>query len=259
MTEAFCHRRRDDGSAWLFVAGEVDSEIWQDCTSEQHRAATSSCLYGACDSPPNSTCGAASTCDVLSCGGVVYDQQGCRRAHCVTQADCSGGTRCVQLECGDSTYCNFTLDTCSCLSLDGCGPDARCAPEELVGPAGAWRTLTIVSIGSECPTLCMETVSMNADGSGTYESTEEGIGPESFLLETEQLESLSLVVDGPELRAVLNGQQACPLAPQDATTRMTLELEDRTLEATVSGCASGDGASLDFRRLKDLTRAIRSR
>jgi hypothetical protein len=87
---------------------------------------------------PRSSCSLEATCDVLRCGDPWsgFDENGCRRLHCSSQADCAGTERCVpavlggHFDCYSSVYesCREYCGSCSCGWSDDCSTAAFCQP-----------------------------------------------------------------------------------------------------------------------------------
>jgi hypothetical protein len=248
---ATCRVRLSDGTAWTLLDGELEvPNAWGDCNATQQQAASLACDFVDCERPPVSTCGRDDFCGTADkCGGLEYDESGCRRADCTTDANCPDTERCTALDCADVSSCSYWSDgTCQCSGPAVCMFGSACAPVDIAGPRGDWVSLTVDQGAGPCAPgeVCTWTWTFTPDGAVSF--TKQGT-PGSATLESVELDDLRRLIDGAELRLAFRDGIACDGPPTDVGVSMTLSLSTGDLQRDVTGCAISGPDGNVFQRL----------
>jgi hypothetical protein len=208
---------------------------------------SSGCPGGSC--AIQGGCGLQTTCSLVECGSAAVDAEGCYRPSCVSDDDCDAGSRCTattsmtRIDCVD----DGPLSTCDCVNGKGLFDIDVCSPVELAGQRGAWSLLMIAE------------AQVNAKSSG-YMIMENGgirVIPKTgerydAVLSAEDLQTLTRLIQGPDVRRLLASDAACPPV-EAAEITMTLELYDvypesyqPLIEKVVTGCVTVPGPLKDL-------------
>jgi hypothetical protein len=243
MAGTSCYQRISDGKMWLTSLASLDQpDLWRECPPAVMLAPLS-CDFAHCRFPPSSTCDVESTCNVLKCGALVYDVDGCQMLYCKTDGDCDGSQRCVTGACEDTT-CYPAPDGCHCIDFDVCRGNTIkvCNAVEKYGPRGTFTGLSIVSNGNPCPgTGCGHEYDVSPDGTVTMDP--------AITTHVDPV-ALAAIIDGPELRAALRDGIDCGTIA-DATVMLSLQLADNTWSREVAACAFSQTDNV-VKRLYDL-------
>jgi hypothetical protein len=231
-----CRRRVADGSLWTFPSGDIaDASAWASCDAAEAELTTTSCDFETCDAPVSSVCSREDTCTARGCGNTQYDENGCSRPSCASDAECSADQRCVR-SYQDTSFCSYSKESvCNCggpaIALEG----AFCNDTATAGPRGEWSRFEVERVSGPCPPgqSCVSTWAVLPDAS--IETFKEG-QPGQAALTQDELEQLRRWIDGPELRPAMQNGFACPSAVPDLGMTFRLTLPDATLEQPVTGC-----------------------
>ncbi len=244
---AACAVRKADGSAWSIPPNMAIPEgEWTECNDAQEQSSVGSCDFSACEEPPPSLCSMESTCERLGCGGFEFDEAGCGRKACETDANCSAEERCTAGEFAPRSCMPSSDGTCTCSGLDMILYGSLCNPVSVAGPRGAWQRVTISESGSVCePPGCAHTWTLTPDGA--IAKTEDDTALPAAQTDEISLQEMELIIDGLELRPWLESGGDCSVV-MDWGATLTVELEGTTLRADVSGCvlAEADNAAVQL-------------
>lgn len=230
----------------------VRCEIDDDCAS---LGASYSCLRGECrveestgiDDSPDPACTACSTeclypgscnlsavCADGACNSALSDENACLRPSCASDADCPDDERCLSDFLSRRYECQQAGDTCECEIGLSLSPVKVCSPVELVGPRGTWQTISV----EESVIGDVTTWEASPDGSLTVERSGDSDTPgtSTAQLDPADLEELSQLIDGPELRLQLESGASCePPKSKDDMVRLVLD-SGEPLTKNVAGC-----------------------
>jgi hypothetical protein len=224
------------------------------CRERPANAVDAGSDFSSCERPPPSSCGLSETCAHLECGGLEFDEHGCRRAPCTTDADCQVGDRCTSLQCVDPTVCTFD-QRCSCATIFDCSPGLVCNSTAVVGPRGDWKTLEVRRASGPCPpgATCTSWWRIGSDGILTV-SCQPTVSctPVPSNITVGDLDALRVLVDGPSLRIALRDGIPCDAPPTDIGVTIRLELSTETLERDVTGCVLSGPASNVFQQVDQI-------
>jgi hypothetical protein len=127
--------RRPDGR--LLLAPWVDFtalEPLADCTAEETARTTSSTDFAGCSERPQAACSVDAFCEVMACGGVEFDENGCVRQRCETDADCAATEECTPVESVTVGNCQTQAGSCQCGGTLPVAPaGAFCTPRPPLG------------------------------------------------------------------------------------------------------------------------------
>jgi hypothetical protein len=128
-TEA-CKKRLSDGTIWSTnVGGWLDPAEWGPCEDFEGDQVSHSCEVVGCAVPAPSVCSFEETCAALDCGGTQFDEHGCERPSCMTDADCDRSEVCE--EANVLGFCSSNGDSCACTTPNFSGVGASfCNPRD---------------------------------------------------------------------------------------------------------------------------------
>jgi hypothetical protein len=250
-----CRVRLSDRTAWLLPETEIeDPSAWGACSTAQSEAAAVGCDFVGCERRPRSACSAEDFCAGGRCGGLEFDEAGCWRMDCTSDADCPEAERCTALGCEASVFteCGYTREgRCQCGGpLIACGTGEVCAPVALAGPRGDWVALTVDVGTGPCPQAdCSRRWTFYPDGS--VESVREGV-PMTATMLGHELSELRTLVDGAELRLAFRDGIPCDGPPTDIGVSMTVSLSTGDISRDVTGCAVSGPEGNVFQRLYEI-------
>lgn len=249
-----CHRRKSDGTAWLFGINEFANPAeWEPCTADQERASTFSCDFLECPIPPVSSCGYSTLCDVADCGGFQLDENGCQRTTCESDSDCATTERCVTVPCPENRTCDLlaTSGFCECTILEICGFPNRCHSTVDAGPRGEWQRFEVIQSAGPCAPdeTCRWEWRVTPDGGVSFDKNGT---PGTATLSAQDLDILQNTIAGPELRVALRDGIRCDGPPTDVGVTLRLVLSTQTLEREATGCTISGPAGNVLQRMFQL-------
>jgi hypothetical protein len=232
----------------------ADPSAWTACTPAQEEASQINCIYAGCERPPRTLCLTPSFCDAVGCGGAEFDENGCRRLPCASDAECGADERCTLTVVQPMPCTPANGSACECApTAPGIGNMGSFSNSVAsVGQRGAWTQLEVQRVDgfSSCPTIpCASNWRIGADG-GVMASRQGQ--PVTSALSVEDLDRLRLIADGPELRTALRDGITC--GPSSTETNITIRLEfgSETLERVATGCVTSGPTGNVFERLYKL-------
>jgi hypothetical protein len=223
-------------------------------TSSASSTPTPACSGGCGDSEcaaPGS-CTLESACRVVDCGSALVDDNACLRPSCETDDACPDDERCTAMYLGHHSQCKQTGSTCDCTAGLGLFPVKICSPTKLAGARGSWQQIVVdeIVIGdSTVHTITPDGVVTiggdKPDGTAGQTTTAQ--------LSAEDLDQLTLLINGPALRLALADPQECELTKEQDII-VDLMLDASRLEKNVAGCVSTAKPVGSFAALMDLVR-----
>lgn len=194
----------------------------------------SSCYRPACLSA-YSTCTLADTCAVANCGGFTFDESGCVRAKCQSDADCSPDERCALVSPDDMSCYEGDAGECICVTSQVYFLDWRCEPESIAGPRGEFQQLEIVEAASFTGSTGISSWTVTPDGH--VEFSKNGVAGSAELTSLDHEDVLNPLVEGSALRVAMRDGIQCDPPPTDIEVTFRLQLSTQTLEHDETGCA----------------------
>jgi hypothetical protein len=249
-----CVRWEADGTLWM--SENTDDLLWDEnsgepampidsgwalCSGDEWQQTRWACDFEGCEAPPESTCSAGDTCSVLAsswgvtCGGTAYgyDEQGCLRPSCETDADCGGGRGCFTVDCVTRPWCAYEVGSeCVCGQDLSCTSRSYCVDETV---AGSWISLEFSRSVGPCPPgeVCEWTWTVQPNGDVATVAQGE---PGQAQLTPGDLELVNGLSNGEQLRTGMADGFVCNEPPTDLYVSLRLELGAGSLEQDVTGC-----------------------
>lgn len=192
------------------------------------------------------TCSLRSACQLVSCDSDLFDANACLRPTCENDTDCPDDERCVSTWWSKHYECVQHGDSCDCTNGLGLFPVKVCSQVSLAGARGAWQSISVNEIVIGVPTRRTFTV----DGHVSIEQPNSDPADSSAELSSTDLDELTRLIDGPNLRHELADPTECAVT-KSLDILVDLELDTTTLSKNVAGCR--DGAHPGIQQLVDLT------
>jgi hypothetical protein len=186
-------------------------------------------------------CRLAVACSNLDCGGVSVDEDACLRPECAGDDDCASDERCTPLPESSFAECLPSTDVCLCPQLPPYSD--MCTPTRLVGPRGAWSSLTVTETQF---TVLTERI-FHPDGRVEINRSDSFDGSSSMMtaqLSAKDLSELEQLSNGPGLRPLLSDPAPCE-PTEDFELDVRLELTTTTLQKDVTACPAPGEAIVD--------------
>lgn len=87
--------------------------------------------FAHCALAPATTCSREAFCELVNCGGIQFDEQGCARTPCENDADCASDEICLPLSSSHTGRCEPAADgTCDCSGGLAVVSGAFCSPRD---------------------------------------------------------------------------------------------------------------------------------
>ena len=243
-----CAKFEPDGALYRVPAGvDFPGADVTDCSEEEEARVLHACEVADCAVPPPSSCSVEDTCAEFGCGGLVFDDDGCRRAECSSDEECVEDERCVTTSIPASS-CDYSPDgtVCNCagptLDLEG----KVCNPVSEVGPRGAWQKIQFIGFQSECSQDCARDWTLIPSGElelALGDTVESMFIYDQIQLGEEELEEIDRLMDGPEIRPGLRDGFDCGPV-EDYELKLFVTLSGEEFEQSVTACVDIPGHAL---------------